>query len=68
MEIMVPFDLLDFQHAASPGRSLQRRGFTNQVDHVQQNVPIDDAKFVRPVPDLASGDKPPNTLMTISPS
>ncbi len=31
--------------------------FTIQVDQVQQNVPIDDAKFMKPAPATASGDK-----------
>ena len=33
--------------------------FTIQVDQVEQNVPIDDARFVKPVPASASSDKPP---------
>ena len=33
--------------------------FTIQVDQVQQNVPIDDARFVKPVPTIGSADKPP---------
>ena len=33
--------------------------FTIQVDQVEQNVPIDDARFVKPVPASASSDQPP---------
>jgi photosynthetic reaction center cytochrome c subunit len=33
--------------------------FTIEVYQAQQNVPIDDAKFMKPAPAQASGDKPP---------
>jgi photosynthetic reaction center cytochrome c subunit len=41
--------------------SLSRPGnrFTIQVEQVQQNVPVDDAKFTPPPPPPPPGDKPP---------